>query len=854
MTHPVPEWAGTAVAWVPEVAGLDLVGTVPDAGLWSTPFSDFAPLSDPIAMELRAESISQLIHGDALRCGEAECIESTDSGTGADIVAGRDRVRVHGRLREHTGGELAAMVAHLDTSVGGSLEVHAGHDDTVLLAGHMRESWHGGTAVVAAVADDLAAGGGVRVTMPLDLWVHGLMGVEERAGTCAADVVVVELAGTHYEREYNGGVHMARLARFAGAMHVTAKTGFFPLMEVSCGVRNLIAGSGEGGGEPASPTPPPAEGAGTAAAAATLVRDTGRTAEGAADVGVRGQDAADLRHASALSESEAGEDLRALYQVSPDIGELLASSDGFGDIAGSTDELGELNHSADAAEQLASLRSGESVGSGSAMTAGQQQALDDLLSAIDMRVAETLDESATSSRTDDAVEAGWSENFATLREYHHNYAEVGNASAAEEYRRAVGHVIDEVMATYSRFAAEGDELSPDHATDADRAQEAYGDLYNMLFDARQLEDHARADEIRQALDRIDELTSQYIFDLLEIDRDYMSWVSESSSWSIAVDTSIGPGDSTPSPSSGVDGPMPSIPIVHVDDANGTPVTTHVHVADSQGRVLIDSEEYDAYRSGEAILKVVDANGDEMAHGDYTILVHNYTLGPDGGFHATVAPHPHGPERIDDQIDEPISFDSSGSYMQDLDDDAPPLPPRSELEDFEAGECWLALERYRASNEAQAWSAEGATGGWSGETPGRYGDPGRIGSGQGRLSGASSSGRRAEQVPGFGRAQAQESAYLPFSQRDRILRQLSSGRGLSNADVFELHDRFVRVSAARHFDRTTTGWEKMAGLIGHLQRQALFAGAAWDFYRAFSDKHHLEPLINLLELLKAPDNV
>ena len=307
-------------------------------------------------MELRAESISQLIHGDALRYGEAERIESTGSCTGADIVAGRDRVRVHGRLREHTGRELAAMVAHLDTSVGGSLEVHAEQDDTVLLAGHMRESWHGGTAVVAAVADDLAAGGGVRVTMPLDLWVHGLMGVEERAGTCAADVVVVELAGTHYEREYNAGVHMARLARFAGAMHVTAKTGFFPLMEVSCGVRNLIAGSGEGGGEAASPPPPPAQGAGTAAAAATLARDTGRTAEWVAEVGVRGQDAAGLRHGFALPESEVGEDLRALYQVNRDLDELLASGDEFGDIARGTDELGELNHSADAAEQLASLQ------------------------------------------------------------------------------------------------------------------------------------------------------------------------------------------------------------------------------------------------------------------------------------------------------------------------------------------------------------------------------------------------------------------------------------------------------------------------------------------------------------------
>ena len=33
--------------------------------------------------------------------------------------------------------------------VDGSLEVHAEHDDTVPLAGHMRESWNDGTVVVA---------------------------------------------------------------------------------------------------------------------------------------------------------------------------------------------------------------------------------------------------------------------------------------------------------------------------------------------------------------------------------------------------------------------------------------------------------------------------------------------------------------------------------------------------------------------------------------------------------------------------------------------------------------------------------------------------------------------------------
>ena len=154
---------------------------------------DFLPVDDAFALELRAESIEQLVGGDALRRGESERIEAGRSQTNADRVAGRDRVRVQGTLREHTGHELAEQAAHLHITVDGRLDVHAASEDTVLLAGHMRDLWDGGTAIVAAMTDDLAAGGGIRVTTPLDLWVHGLMGVEERIGTCTADAVLMEL-------------------------------------------------------------------------------------------------------------------------------------------------------------------------------------------------------------------------------------------------------------------------------------------------------------------------------------------------------------------------------------------------------------------------------------------------------------------------------------------------------------------------------------------------------------------------------------------------------------------------------------------------------------------------------------
>ena len=254
---------------------------------------DCPPVDDAFALELRAESIEQLAGGDALRRGESERIEAGRSKTNADLVAGRDRVRLHGSLHDHTGHTLAEEAAHLHTTVDGALDVHAASEDTVLLAGHMRELWDGGAAIVAAMTDDTVAGGGIRVTTPLDLWVHGLMGVEERIGTCTADAVLLELGATHYEREYGPGAHAAGLAVYAGSLYQSSRSTFRALMRVSSGVRNLIAGGGGGGAggdggagdAPAASTPPAsaAGDAGTQAASRTLCAATG--AEGTAQAG-----------------------------------------------------------------------------------------------------------------------------------------------------------------------------------------------------------------------------------------------------------------------------------------------------------------------------------------------------------------------------------------------------------------------------------------------------------------------------------------------------------------------------------------------------------------------------------------
>ena len=198
----------------------------------------------PSPWRCASETIEQLAGGDALRRGASERIEAGRSGANADLVAGRDRVRVQGTLHEHAGHGLVEQAVHLHTTVDGALDVHAASEDTVLLAGHMCDLWNGGAAIVAAMTDDTVAGGGIRVTTPLDLWVHGLMGVEERIGTCTADAVLLELGATHYEREYGPGVHAAGLAAYTGSLYQSSRSTFRPLMRVSSGVRNLIAGGG----------------------------------------------------------------------------------------------------------------------------------------------------------------------------------------------------------------------------------------------------------------------------------------------------------------------------------------------------------------------------------------------------------------------------------------------------------------------------------------------------------------------------------------------------------------------------------------------------------------------------------
>ena len=265
-------------AWAPLLGMLD--STEPEASPGDRPFTPAEGVEKAHALELRAESMLQYAERGAQRTGELDRTEVGDSDGNRDVVAARDQVEIDGMLDEHTGHGLVVVADEVETNVGGSLRVHAHLEDNIIMAGVMRDEFAGGTFVTAAMSDDMAAGLGLRCTAPLDVWAHGLVGMEERPGTCAADGLLFELAGTLYEREYVSSVHGAGVMRHQGTVATTMKTGFRPLMKVALGVRNLVPGSGGGGGSASASSPaapPPAPPGGEAGAATLTAVDSGES-------------------------------------------------------------------------------------------------------------------------------------------------------------------------------------------------------------------------------------------------------------------------------------------------------------------------------------------------------------------------------------------------------------------------------------------------------------------------------------------------------------------------------------------------------------------------------------------------
>ena len=261
--------------WAPLLGILD--STEPEEWPGDRPFTPIEGVEGAHALELRAESMLLYCERGAQRDGELDRTEVGISDDNRDVVAGRDEVEIDGMLEEHTGHGLVHVADDVEMNVGGRLRMHAHLEDNIIMAGVMRDEFAGGTFVTAAMSDDMAAGLGIRCTAPLDVWVHGLVGMEERPGTCAADGILFEIAGTLYEREYGPSVHAALVARLQGTVVTTMKTGFRPLMKTALGVRNLIPGGGGGGGgaDASPPAAPPAPAGGEAGAVTLTAAESG---------------------------------------------------------------------------------------------------------------------------------------------------------------------------------------------------------------------------------------------------------------------------------------------------------------------------------------------------------------------------------------------------------------------------------------------------------------------------------------------------------------------------------------------------------------------------------------------------
>ena len=377
------------------------------------------------------------------------------------------------------------------------------------------------------------------MTAPLDLWVHGLMGVEERIGTCTADAVLMESSATHYEREYGPGVHAAGLAVYTGSLYQSSRTSFRPLMRVSSGVRNLIAGGdgggagggsdgGAGGAPGASPPPVPAQ--------------TGAAAESAFGTLAAGRGAAETP-ATALDTADALTDARRvpLEELVDSVDARAAEEMGEAGIAMRAEDLPELTRCADTAEQLGALRETlriDKTVSGSEAPGGSRAS--EFAGAVSMHPASGgggpleidpcsavhgenarivrphpdvpwgqgqemqpgLPGGADRPPPPAAPESDFHAAYRRLRELRSHYYQISRADIHSDYHRVIDRVSRTILRRFTKFGGNTKELAhrPSATTLVDRAYDA---LHEMASQAERDRDFGRAGEIREALGAID---------------------------------------------------------------------------------------------------------------------------------------------------------------------------------------------------------------------------------------------------------------------------------------------------------------------------------------------------------------
>ena len=304
---------------LPTLSLADLPGSMPSAEelKWAVPTYAVADAAeDHYALETRAESVNVLADGDAVRRGEIDYLRTGYGERFTDAVSGEETVEVDGLLLERIGRSSTLAAQKSETTVHGRMSISAvgwksnafSGEDSIMLGGALTDTWTGGLLIASAMSDDLVIGVGARLTAPVDMWLNQLTGMEERPGTAAADGVMVDLAGTLFEREYGVGTHESAMVVFSGSVYQTQRLGFWPMMRVAVGVRNLLPGAGTAASESAPPSPPPAAaGAAGGALVATnmvggaagslrsgdMLPDAIRGAEAAEDL----QEISNLRHA-----------------------------------------------------------------------------------------------------------------------------------------------------------------------------------------------------------------------------------------------------------------------------------------------------------------------------------------------------------------------------------------------------------------------------------------------------------------------------------------------------------------------------------------------------------------------------
>ena len=270
----------------------------------------------PSLSQRRAKHIVERSGADRFRRGAFDRLEVGSDGL-FERTEGSRVLRVGDTLSERVGGTHTTRARRVERTVRGRTRID-GRADTILLGGAMSDVHAGAELVLAGMSDDLLLGAGARVTAPLDLWLTGLMGLEEKLATSAFDGAVVDTARTVFEREYATGVHNAGSATFSGAVYATQATGFRRLMKVSNGVRNLSSG---GGGGSASES---ASSSGPSCAAASPGGSPEPGLLGSAQAprpGSAGSDSVDL--AGLAGEAQSTEDA-AHYQRAEDVSETVS--------------------------------------------------------------------------------------------------------------------------------------------------------------------------------------------------------------------------------------------------------------------------------------------------------------------------------------------------------------------------------------------------------------------------------------------------------------------------------------------------------------------------------------------------